>query len=341
MIPHVCVVITPCRTCGRVRYWLKADILSCTANVRFRGQSGHGLLRESAIAIAIGVQRTSLLHRICPLVTQSGHPKKDVDSGPQQFQASVKPDKWYGVPVALVILPFILERAVMRGRTCSVLIFLLLFSAQSRAETACVDFAQLAHSDLVGVRGTAWFQSPTTIVTAAHVASGMKLSTQEWKSVRIEDDTDGQSNSVRIQRVAGGHAEKLGVLELQTAVSTARSVAVRMSPLVPEDRVVTFAYPNQRPRTVAGRFVQYADTGRLAGTALFEIYEGDNRLVIDHGASGAPVFDCEGRVAAVISTVITQILSTPFGNRRVSTAWGSPNVVSVPIQQLMEFSKAQ
>ena len=87
--------------------------------------------------------------------------------------------------------------------------------------------------------------------------------------------------------------------------------------------------------------MQYADNGRLAGTALFEIYEGDNRLAIDHGASGAPVFDCEGRVAAVISTVITQILATPFGELRTSTAWGSPNVVSVPIQQLMEFSEAQ
>ena len=246
----------------------------------------------------------------------------------------------------------------MRGRTCSVLIFLLLFSAQSRAEAACVDFAQLAHStvsitryfedaernsqsDVVGVRGTAWFQSPTTIVTATHVASGMKLSTQEWKSVRIEDDADGQSNAVRMQRLAGSHAEKLAVLELQTAVPNARGVAIRMLPLMPEDRVVTLAYPNDRLHTVVGRFVQYADTGRLAGTALLEIFEGENRLVIDYGASGAPVFDCEGRVAAVISTVITQILSTPFGNRRVSTGWGSPNVVSVPIQQLNEFSEAQ
>ena len=118
----------------------------------------------------------------------------------------------------------------------------------------------------------------------------MKLSTQEWKSLNLEDGADSQSISVRIRRLAGAHAEKLAVLELQTAVSTARSVAIRMSPLVPEDRVVTFAYPNQRLRTVAGRFVQYADNGRLAGTALFEIHEGDNRLVIDHGASGAPVF---------------------------------------------------
>jgi hypothetical protein len=222
----------------------------------------------------------------------------------------------------------------------------------------CVDLGQLAHStvsitryfedaernpqsDVVAARGTAWFQSPTTLVTAAHVASGMKLSTQEWKSVSIKDGAEGQSNAVRMQRVVGSYAEKLAVLELQTAVPDARSVAIRMLPLMPEDRVVTVAYPNDRLNTVVGRFVQYADTGRLAGTALLEIFEGENRLVIDYGASGAPVFDCEGRVAAVISTVITQILSTPFGNRRVSTAWGSPNVVSIPIQQLIEFSKAQ
>ena len=246
----------------------------------------------------------------------------------------------------------------MRGRTCSALIFLLSLSAQSRAETACVDLAQLAHSavgitryfdeaernaqsDVVGIHGTAWFQSPTIIVTVGHVASGMKLSTQEWKSLKLDDGADSQSVSVRIQRLSGGPAEKLAVLELQTAVSTARSVAIRMSPLVPEDRVVTFAYPNERLRTVAGRFVQYVDNGRLAGTALFEIYEGNNRLVIDYGASGAPVFDCEGRVAAVISTVITQNLATPFGDMRIPTPWGSPNVVSVPVQQLMEFSEAQ
>jgi hypothetical protein len=48
------------------------------------------------------------------------------------------------------------------------------------------------------------------------------------------------------------------------------------------------------------------------------------------------VFDCEGRVAAVISTVITQTFATPFSERRVSTAWGTPNVVSVPIQNLIK-----
>jgi hypothetical protein len=169
----------------------------------------------------------------------------------------------------------------------------------------------------------------------------MKLSTQEWKPVRIEGDAGGRLISVRIQRVVGSHSEKLAVLELEAPVPNVRSATIRVAPLVPEDHVVTVAYPDNHLQVVAGRFVQYADSGRLAGSALLEIYDGDNRLVIDYGASGAPVFDCEGRVAAVISIVMTQTLSTPFGVMRISTAWGSPNVVSVPIQQLTEFSKVQ
>ena len=194
----------------------------------------------------------------------------------------------------------------MRGRTCPVLIFLLLLSAQSRADTACVDLAQLAHStvgitryfdeaersaqsDVVGIHGTAWFQSPTNIVTVGHVATAMGLSTEDWKSLNIKDGADSQVNFCPHPALGWAAArEKLAVLELQTAFPAARSVAIRMSPLVPEDRLVTLAYPDQHPRIVAGRFVQYAIDGRLAGTALLEMYEGDNRFAIDHGASGAP-----------------------------------------------------
>jgi hypothetical protein len=246
----------------------------------------------------------------------------------------------------------------MYARTCYALIFFLLFSGHSRAETDCVDAAQLAHStvsitryfddaerteqaSLIGIRGTGWFESPTTIVTIEHVAAAMGLSTQDWKLLNISDGVDRQSVSVRIQRWIGSGFEKLAVLKLQSAISAARSVAIRMSPLAPEDRVVTLVYPNRQQRPVSGRFVQYVHDGRFAGAALLEIYEGNDRLVIDHGASGAPVFDCSGRIAAVISTVMTQVLRTPFGDKRVSTAWGTPNVVSVPVQQLMEFHEAR
>jgi hypothetical protein len=37
-----------------VRYWPIADIVSCTAHVRFRGQSRHAIRGVSAFAVAIG-----------------------------------------------------------------------------------------------------------------------------------------------------------------------------------------------------------------------------------------------------------------------------------------------
>jgi hypothetical protein len=110
---------------------------------------------------------------------------------------------------------------------------------------------------------------------------------------------------------------------------------------VPEEQVVTIVYPEGFPHFVRGRFVQFGAGERLGGTALLEMYEGDDRLVIDHGASGAPVVDCEGRVAAVISNVFTQSLQWASRRIRISTAWGTPNVVSVPVQALQDMAQLQ
>jgi hypothetical protein len=66
---------------------------------------------------------------------------------------------------------------------------------------------------------------------------------------------------------------------------------------------------------------------------MLEMYDGNDRLAVDYGASGAPVFDCNGRVAAVVAGVLTQTLMLG-GEVRVSTAWGMPNVLSVPVQAL-------
>jgi hypothetical protein len=245
----------------------------------------------------------------------------------------------------------------MRGRT-SILILLLLIAVNSRLHAACIEPAQLAHSavgitryfddderaakpDLIGTRGSAWFLSSTEIVTVEHVVVGMKLSTQDWKPIEIQDGDDVRTIPARVRRVAGFDAEKLAVLELQSAVPGARNAAFRVAPLVPEDQVVTLAYSDRRSRVVGGRFVQYGVNGRLAGSALLEMYDGNDRLAIDWGASGAPVFDCEGRIAAVVSIVITQMFPTLSGQMRISTAWGTPNVLSVPIEALKDVSEAR
>jgi S1-C subfamily serine protease len=197
---------------------------------------------------------------------------------------------------------------------------------------------QQAESDVIGIRGTGWFLSPRLIVTAAHVAEAMQLSPQDWKQIEIREGENGKPVSVRILRLAGSHAEKIAVLELKTAFPGVVALQNRMDPLVPEERVVSLGYPGGQLRFAGGRFVQYGDDAGVGGAALLEMYDGNDRLVLDHGASGAPVLDCDGRVVAVVSTIITQTINI-LSRVRVSTAWQTPNVIAIPIQALKDFSR--
>jgi Trypsin-like peptidase domain len=237
--------------------------------------------------------------------------------------------------------------------TRSALCLLLLCLGCARAAAGCVDPATLTHSTvsitrhfseeerkaeagLLGIRGTGWFLSPTSMATAGHVAEAMRLTSQDWKEIEILDADHVHSIAVRVQQLAGSHAEKIAVLELQRAFAGGRSLKIRTEPLVPEEPLVSLGYPKNRLRFAGGRFVEYGGGDKFAGTALLELYDGDDRLVLDHGASGAPVLDCEGRVVALVSNLFTQTMRFFSDAVRISTAWGSANVVSVPIQALRD-----
>jgi len=203
------------------------------------------------------------------------------------------------------------------------------------------DAERAAHSTVIGIRGTGWFLSPTTVVTVEHVTAAMKLSDQDWRTLEIVGEGGTQFIPARILRLTGSQDERLALIELKRAVPSAQSVSIRQEPLAPEQQVVTVAYPGGRPQVVSGRFVRFGDDGKLAGMALLELYEGENRLIIDHGASGAPVVDCEGKVAAVVSYIFTQSFHWASREIRYTTAWGMPNVVSVPVDALTDFPQAQ
>jgi hypothetical protein len=246
----------------------------------------------------------------------------------------------------------------MRGRAgFCLLVACILLPAINGAKADCIDPMQLAQStvriaryfddgenparsDLAGIRGTGWFLSPTSIVTADHVTAAMMLSAQDWKVIEIASANGSRSVKARIQRLAGAEPERLAIIELQDPVEQMRTVRIRREPLLPEEQVTTITYRTGPPHPVAGRFVRIGEAGQVAGMALLEFYEGENRLIVDHGASGAPVFDCEGRVAAVVSNVFTQNIQFPSRVIRISTAWGMPNVVSVPLQALDNLSEA-
>src|SRR5262249_14792599 len=152
---------------------------------------------------------------------------------------------------------------------------------------------------------------------------------------------DTRSIPARVARIVGLGTEKLALIELQSEFPGAYRAAIRRTSLAPGEEVVTLGYTAGQPRVVGGRFVKYGDDARLAGSALLELFDGSDRLAVDHGASGAPVYDCDGRVAAVVTTVITQTFPGLSGPIRVSTAWGTPNVLSIPIQALEEYSEAR
>jgi hypothetical protein len=234
----------------------------------------------------------------------------------------------------------------------------ILVVACARVEAACLDPSNFVHSTmsitryfneeeskaqpgLAGIRGTGWFLSSRLMVTAAHVAEAMQLSAHEWKDIELRDGDSKRSAPVRVLQLAGPQVEQIAVLELRTAIPDATALQRRAEPLIPEESVVSLAYPNSQLRFAGGRFVQYAEEGKLAGSALLEMYDGTDRLVLDHGASGAAVLDCNGRVAAVVTTLITRTMTFLSNVVRISTAWQSPNVVAVPIQVLKDFSASE
>jgi hypothetical protein len=64
--------------------------------------------------------------------------------------------------------------------------------------------------------------------------------------------------------------------------------------------------------------------------------------VLDHGASGAPIIDCEGNVAAVTSSFLTQARLS-FAGREITltTPWGMANNTAALIQPLFDIALTQ
>ena len=52
------------------------------------------------------------------------------------------------------------------------------------------------------------------------------------------------------------------------------------------------------------------------------------------------MLDCDGRVVAVVTTLITKTMSFLSNVIRISTAWNSPNVVATPIQVVKDISSS-
>ncbi len=246
----------------------------------------------------------------------------------------------------------------LRARLFSLAAALVLLCSSSATEAACADPSALSRStvritrhldaserarepDVIGIQGTAWFLGSRLIVTAAHVARAMHLDERDWRDVELRSGDTAVSIPLRLLRFVGPRDDNIAVLELAAPFQGALPLPVRSDLLVADEPMISVAYPGERLRVASGRFVRYGTDGKLADAALLEMYDGNDRLVLDHGASGAPVVDCGGQVVAVVSSLIVQTMRMLSQNMRVSTAWHTPNVVSVPASALKEIVRPE
>jgi hypothetical protein len=251
--------------------------------------------------------------------------------------------------------------------------------AQAQAQEVtrpCVEPAQLARSvasitwyfdqtrterdgkETIGERATGWFfHSPRWLVTAAHFARD--LPAEQWQEVELgQAAPDGSQDRTvrakvrllrhfepgdrkRVRRTQTG-AGDMAVLEVLNDVPGVQPLEIRAEPPSPDENVLVLAYPAGDLRVARGVVREAeAPAGKYEGLSLFEV-EGANRLLLNGGASGAPVVDCHhGRVTAVVAGLLTGA-SLPFlpPGTVIPTPWGSPTNAAVPARVLAALQDA-
>ncbi|MGZ5872481.1 MAG: S1 family peptidase [Bradyrhizobium sp.] len=255
-----------------------------------------------------------------------------------------------------------------------ILVFLMVIAQCARAEDTCIDPSTLAATtvsitryftadekprpSLDGYRATAWFYRSTRyLVSIAHfVDDAPVLPRGEWRNVEVRQRDVTVEVSARLLVVVKALPEGFAIFELQKPFPNAQTLKLREKPLSRNEPVRSIAYLDGL-RFAKGRFAEIAGSSSdvprdhpfakvRPGSGLFEMWDieerKNDRYVLDHGASGAPIIDCEGKVAAVTSSFVTQG-SLYFAGREIklTTPWGMANNTAALIQPLFNITLTQ
>ena len=254
-----------------------------------------------------------------------------------------------------------------------VLVPMMVIAQCARAEDACIDPSTLATTtvsitryftadekprpSLEGYRATAWFYGSTRyLISIAHFVDDVPvLPRGEWRKVDVQQRDVTVQVSARLLAVVRALPEGFALFELREPFPNAQTLKLREKPLSRNEPVRSIAYLDGL-RLAKGRFAEIAGSSDIPGdhpfakvrpgSGLFEMWDieerNNDRYVLDHGASGAPIVDCEGNVAAVASSVVTQG-SLYFAGRefRLTTPWGMANNTAALIQPLFDITLPQ
>jgi hypothetical protein len=246
----------------------------------------------------------------------------------------------------------------------------MLIAQSAHARDLCIDPSRLAKTTVSitryftdddkarlsfdGYRATAWFYGSTRyLLSIAHfVDDAPVLPRNEWRMVDIEQQDGRAKLNARLLTVVNAVPEGFALFELREPFPNAESLKLREKPLSKNEAVRSVAYLDSL-RFAKGRFSEIMTSEQIPqshplakvppGTALFEMWDIEEpynaRYVLDHGASGAPIVDCEGNVAAVTSSFLTQgSMHLPGKEIRLTTPWGMPNNTASLIQPLFDFA---
>jgi hypothetical protein len=253
-----------------------------------------------------------------------------------------------------------------------IFVFMMVVAQCAGAEDACIDPSTLAATtvsitryftadekprpSLDGYRATAWFYSSTRyLVSIAHfVDDAPVLPRGEWRKVDLQQRDVTVQVSARLLAVVKALPEGFAIFELREPFPNAQTLKLREKPLSRNEPVLSIAYLDGL-RLAKGRFAEIAGSSNIArdhpfakvrpGSGLFEMWDierHNDRYVLDHGASGAPIVDCEGNVAAVASSIVTQGSLYLAGREfTLTTPWGVANNTAALIQPLFEITLPQ
>lgn len=199
----------------------------------------------------------------------------------------------------------------------------------------------------ITLRGTTWFIKQTEMIAIDHVVKEFGLSTDSWQTINVRQQYPGTiwwnevEAQVRIKRVPSKDVpEKLYVLELKKPLAWPIQLAViRTTPFVIGERAVGIGYTGGVLHSARGQYIHFplhASLGNPNHFTGFELIHETERDVLLGGSSGGPIFDCEGKMMAVISHIFPEshygaLPRLPDGR---ALLLGRVNVLGVPVYHI-------